>query len=90
MKRIEEIKQRRQEEFYKQRYDQVFYVDLYIYFIRMKAKKEHEYKDALLDLERNIDIIRSPIADPQLLQKPQIKVEVKQKKIKSSATTMEE
>lgn len=71
MKRVEEIKQRRQNEFYKQ---------------RMKVKKDQEHREAVQDLERNIDIIQSPMARLQEdITLPQIKVENKAK-VKSIKT----
>eukprot|EP01115_Flamella_aegyptia_P013735 TRINITY_DN748_c0_g1_i1.p1 TRINITY_DN748_c0_g1~~TRINITY_DN748_c0_g1_i1.p1 ORF type:complete len:176 (-),score=22.11 TRINITY_DN748_c0_g1_i1:23-550(-) len=78
MKRIDEIKQRRQNEFYKQ---------------RMKVKKDQEKREALQDLERNIDIIQSPLVRQQenegelkLESVPQIKVTPKTKNKKTSQT----
>ena len=45
MKRVEEIKERRQKKFYE---------------MRMAGKKQQEVKEGLAELEKNIDIIRAP------------------------------
>jgi len=76
MKKISEVKEQRQKQFYEN---------------RMKAKKKSEKLEALKDLEKNIDVIQSPSAiQRQQEEEPQkIKIKAKKKAIKTDKMEME-
>jgi len=64
MKKVEEIKEKRQKLFYDK---------------RMQVKKKVDKQEALQDIDRNIDIIQSPLARMDKDSVPKIKLPAKTK-----------